>query len=82
MKHHELSGTFQGNLKAVRKLRGYSQCDLAVLLETSQRAVSNWESGMNSPTLRTVEKLAKVLGVEVETLLTPQGIEIFLSAVA
>ena len=82
MKPSELSPTFRENLKVIREHRDLSQRKLADLLGTSQNAVSHWESGINSPTLKTVEKIAEVLEVNIEALLTPNGIESFLSAVA
>ncbi len=57
------------NLKHIRTSKGISQGDIARSLEVSRGFVSNIENGKTSPTLATIAKLAKALGVSVDKLL-------------
>lgn len=57
------------NLKRIRTTRGISQGDIARSLEVSRGFVSNIENGKTNPTLSTISKLAKALGVSVDQLL-------------
>ena len=40
---------FGENLQTLRKLKNYSQEDLADKLQVSRQAVSKWESGLSFP---------------------------------
>lgn len=53
----------------LRKEKGMTQKQLAVLLHVSDKAVSKWERGINYPDIELIEKLTKVLGISVEELL-------------
>ena len=57
------------NLKRIRTSKGISQGDIARSLEVSRGFVSNIENGKTNPTLTTIAKLAKAVGVSVEKLL-------------
>ena len=57
------------NLKHIRTLKGISQGDIARSLEVSRGFVSTIESGKTNPTLATIAKLAKAVGVSVDELL-------------
>lgn len=48
---------------------GYSQEDVAAILDCSYQAVSNWERGKNPPGIFTLNKLAKLYHVSVDYLL-------------
>ena len=49
--------TFGEKLKAIRKEKGYSQEEMAGLLDVSRQAVSKWESDRGMPE---IEKLLQI----------------------
>ena len=57
------------NLKRIRTEKGLSQVDIARQLDVSRGFVSNIESGKRNPTLSTLTRLAKALGVSTDELL-------------
>jgi len=57
------------NLKHIRTSKGISQGDIARSLEVSRGFVSNIENGKTNPTLSTISKLAKALGISSGELL-------------
>ncbi len=56
-------------LRELRAKRGLSQRDLADLSGVSREYIARIELGQHDPTLSTLEKLAKALGVKVSRLL-------------
>lgn len=60
----------QGNrLRTWRETRGYTQEELADLLEVSTQQVYRWESGKNDPTGDYLARMAKLLGITTDFLL-------------
>ena len=57
------------NLKRIRTEKGITQGDIARALEVDKRFVSNIENGKTNPTLATIAKLAKAIGVSIDELL-------------
>ena len=57
------------NLRRIRKGKGMSQGDIVRALGMGRGFVSNIENGKGNPTLTTITKLAKVLGVSTNELL-------------
>ena len=57
------------NLKRIRTLKAISQGDIARSLGVSRGFISNIENGKTNPTLSTIAKLAKALGVSSDKLL-------------
>lgn len=57
------------DLKQIRIEHGYSQEQVARLLEVSRVSVVNWESGKTQPYGRNAIALAKLYGVPVEKLM-------------
>ena len=57
------------NLKRIRTAKGISQGEIARTLETDKGFVSNIENGKTNPTLATISKLAKALGISTNELL-------------
>ena len=57
------------NLKRIRTQKGISQGDIARDLKVSRGFISTIENGKTNPTLATIAKLAKAVGVSVENLL-------------
>jgi len=57
------------NLKRIRTKKGISQGDIVRALGMPKSFVSNIENGKTNPTLATITKLAKAIGVSADTLL-------------
>ena len=57
------------NLKRIRTKKGISKGDIARNLEVSRGFISTIENGKTNPTLSTITKLAKALGVSTDELL-------------
>jgi transcriptional regulator with XRE-family HTH domain len=51
-------------VRDLREKRQITQSQLAVLARTSQPTIAAYESGSKSPTLRTLERLARAVGLE------------------
>jgi len=57
------------NLKRIRTRKGISQGDIARELEVSRGFISTIENGKTNPTLATIAKLARAIGVSVDKLI-------------
>ena len=57
------------NLKRIRTKQDISQGDIARELKVSRGFISTIENGKTNPTLATIAKLAKAVGVSVDELL-------------
>ncbi len=57
------------NLKRIRTEKGITQGDIVRALGFSRSFVSNIENGKTNPTLATIAKLAKAIGVSTDELL-------------
>jgi transcriptional regulator with XRE-family HTH domain len=57
------------NLNKIRTQKGISQGDIAQELKVSRGFISTIENGKTNPTLSTIAKIAKALGVSVDELL-------------
>ena len=57
------------NLKRIRKEKGISQGDIVRSLGIDRAFISNIENGKTNPTLATIAKLAKAVGVSIEELI-------------
>ena len=57
------------NMKRIRLTKQMSQGDICRKLGVDRAYISNVESGNKNPTLSTITKLAKALGVSVNELL-------------
>ena len=60
---------FHENLKALRKVRGLSQEELAVRLNVVRQTISKWEKGLSVPDAAMLIRLAEVLDTTVSRLL-------------
>ena len=56
------------NIKRIREAKGMTQGDLCRKLDVDRAYMSNVESGKKNPTLATIERIAKALGVSIEKL--------------
>ena len=57
------------NLKRIRTKKGISQGDIARELKVSRGFISTIENGKTNPTLATIAKLARAVGVSVDKLI-------------
>ena len=57
------------NLKRIRTAKGISQGEISRILEVDKSFVSNIENGKTKPTLATIAKIAKAVGVSVGELM-------------
>ena len=60
---------FGENMKKIRTDKGMSQGDICRELGLDRAYISNVENGKQNLTISTMEKVAKALGVNVDTLL-------------
>jgi len=60
---------FGENMKKIRLEKGMSQGDICRSLELDRAYISNVENGKQNLTISTMEKVAKALGVSIDTLL-------------
>jgi transcriptional regulator with XRE-family HTH domain len=63
------SAKFGKNLRRIRAEKGISQGDIVRALGMSRSFVSNIENGKGNPTLATIAKLAKAVGVPIQKLI-------------
>ena len=57
------------NLKRIRTAKGISQGDIARVLKVGRSFITIIENGKTNPTLTTITKLAKAVGVSTKELL-------------
>lgn len=67
---------FTQNLKELRLSFGLTQKEMADEIGTSQQAYGRLENGINSPTLRTIEKIAELFDVPISKLVSNNTIQI------
>lgn len=60
-------------IRELREARGLRQSQLAEDMGILQSAVSNWESEVALPRARELPRLARILGVEISELYTPEA---------
>jgi transcriptional regulator with XRE-family HTH domain len=60
-------------LAALRRTAGLTQAELAELVGETQRNIAYWEQADKPPRSDVIPRLASVLGVKVDTLLSPDG---------
>lgn len=66
------------SIRVARENAGYTQTDLAKMLDIAQSAISNWENGKTLPRASLLPKLAGIFGCSVDFLLekeTPEPSE-------
>lgn len=62
--------TIGKRIAQLRKEKGLTQEDLSRMMEVSAQAVSKWENDQTCPDISSLPKLAKILGVTVDELLS------------
>lgn len=65
-----MNNTIGKRISALRREKGLKQEDIAQALDVSSQAVSKWENDQSCPDISLLPKLAKLLGVSVDTLLS------------
>lgn len=60
----------------LRKARGWTQEIFASKMDVRQLQVSRWETGRMRPSGRTLQRMAEVLGMELDELLASDGAEL------
>ena len=66
---HNSAKKLGANMKKIRLERQMSQGDICRKLGVDRSYISNVENGNKNPTLSTIAKLAKALGVSIDELL-------------
>ena len=66
---------FGKKVKQVREERGMTQQALAEKLYVTRQAVSRWERGARYPELLTAKKIAKILNVSLDELLSGEELK-------
>ena len=56
-------------LRELRKVKNYTQDDVAAVLQTSRQTYSHYETGLRKPSTESLYKLAGLYGISVEDLL-------------
>lgn len=59
-------------IKEIRNRFGYSQDDLASLINVSRQAITKWENDNGIPDIVNLQELSKVFGVTVDSLLNDE----------
>ena len=62
--------TIGKRIAQLRKEKGLTQEELSQMMEVSAQAVSKWENDQTCPDIASLPKLAKILGVTVDELLS------------
>ncbi|CDG19901.1 putative transcriptional regulatory protein [Xenorhabdus poinarii G6] len=75
MQNAVLRKEFGVRLKGLRKQKGWPQKELAAKVEVRFQQLNKYESGLNIPPAEMMVKLADVLGVTVDYLLTGNPVE-------
>ena len=60
-------------ISSLRKEKGMTQNDLAEKMNVTDKAVSKWERNLSCPDVKSIPKLAEILGTTVEELLNAQS---------
>ena len=63
------------NLVMLRKLKGYSQEQIAEKIDISRQAYAKWESGATVPDIEKAALLAQVYGVTLDSLMKTERVE-------
>lgn len=66
--------TLGGMIATLRKGYGMTQNDLAEQMNVTDKAVSKWERDISCPDVSTLPKLAEILGVSVDELLSTKTV--------
>ncbi|MDY0316143.1 MAG: helix-turn-helix transcriptional regulator [Acholeplasmatales bacterium] len=65
-----MSETLNNRIRKLRKEKGFTQLQLAEMLNITDKAVSKWELGEGNPDIGLLPKISQIFGVTVDYLLT------------
>lgn len=63
------------NLIMLRKMNGYSQEEVAEMIDISRQAYAKWESGATTPDIEKAARLAKAYGVSIDSLIKTEDVD-------
>ena len=63
------------NIRAARKIKGFSQRDLAEKLGKAFQNLSVWENGKCAPSAKYLTKLSEILSISLDQIVSPEGIK-------
>lgn len=66
---------FKNNLRTLRKNKGFSQVDLAMKLNISDKTVSSWELGRTEPNMEQLQNLSKIFNTSINDLVGDDEID-------
>lgn len=66
----DASSTIGSRISEARKAHGYTQEEFSQLLDVSAQAVSKWENDISCPDIQLLPKIADILGMTTDRLLT------------
>ena len=66
----ENSNTIGSRIAQGRKAKGYTQEEFSQLLDVTAQAVSKWENDISCPDIQLLPKIAEILGMTTDELLT------------
>lgn len=64
--------SFAENLKKIRKEKGFSQEELAEIMNVSRQAVSKWEQGIGYPEVEKLLLLSSKLNISLDSLMSEE----------
>lgn len=67
--------TLGSKIYELRKKKGLTQEDLAILLDISDKSISKWENDMTRPTIENLGKLSKIFDISIDELLVLENKE-------
>ena len=70
MKNPDVLKAFGARLKSLRKLKEWSQKDLAAMVGVLPTLINKYECGLHNPPMEALAKLAEALGTSVDFLIT------------
>lgn len=66
----DASSTIGSRIAEARKVHGYTQEEFSQMLDVSAQAVSKWENDISCPDIQLLPKIADILGMTTDQLLT------------
>ena len=71
----ENTGTIGSRIAQGRKAKGYTQEEFSQLLDVTAQAVSKWENDISCPDIQLLPKIAEILSITTDELLTGKKAE-------
>ena len=74
-KNEETTSTLGSRIAGLRKEKGYTQEEFSDMLGVSAQAVSKWENDISCPDIMLIPRIASILGITTDELLTGKAPE-------